>query len=91
MKKLILAISVIACAIACSNPQPERAAVPEKVSMSQESGILLEEGMLASTIDSICGMTVGNEPADTLTYDGKLLGFCSTGCKEAFLAERTSK
>lgn len=91
MKKIILAICVIACAIACSNPQPERAAVPEKVSMSQESGILLAEGMLVSTTDTMCGMSVGNEPADTLTYDGKLLGFCSTGCKEAFLAERNTK
>ncbi|MFZ7114806.1 MAG: YHS domain-containing protein [Bacteroidota bacterium] len=91
MKKLILSISVIASSIACSNPQPERAAVPDKVSMTQESGILLAEGLLVSTNDTMCGMSVGNEPADTVTYDGKLFGFCSTGCKDAFLAERSVK
>ncbi|MBK6398555.1 MAG: YHS domain-containing protein [Bacteroidetes bacterium] len=91
MKKLILTISVFSSIVACSNPQPERAAVPEKVSMSQESGILLAEGLLVSTNDTMCGMSVGNEPADTVTYDGKLFGFCSSGCKEAFLAERITK
>ena len=67
MKKLILTISVFSSIVACSNPQPERAAVPEKVSMSQESGILLAEGLLVSTNDTMCGMSVGNEPVDTVT------------------------
>ena len=87
MNKLIFAITVVASLAACSNPQPERAEVPDKVSMSQENGILLAEGLLVSAIDTMCGMSVGNMPADTLTYNGKLFGFCSTGCKDAFIAE----
>lgn len=32
-----------------------------------------------------CQMNFHRFPvADTLTYDGKLYGFCSEGCKEAF-------
>lgn len=91
MKNLILITAVIATSFACSSPKPEHADVPEKVSMTKESGIVLAEGLLVSTNDTICGMPIGNEPADTVTYDGKLFGFCSTGCKEAFLAERTTK
>ena len=87
MTKSIFAIVVGLSLSACSNPQPENAAVPDKVSMEQESSIKLAEGVLVSTNDTVCGMSVGNEPNDTVTVDGKLFGFCSTGCKESFLAE----
>ncbi len=91
MNKSLFAIVAFLSLSACSNPQPENAAVPDKVSMTQESSIKLAEGALVSTNDTVCGMSVGNEPNDTLTFDGKLLGFCSTGCKESFLAEHTVK
>ena len=91
MTKSIFAIVVGLSLSACSNPQPENAAVPDKVSMEQESSIKLAEGVLVSTNDSVCGMSVGNEPNDTVTVDGKLFGFCSTGCKESFLAEHSVK
>lgn len=91
MTKSIFALVVGLSFSACSNPQPENAAVPDKVSMEQESSIKLAEGVLVSTNDTVCGMSVGNEPNDTVTVDGKLFGFCSTGCKESFLAEHTVK
>ena len=91
MTKSIFAIVVGLSLSACSNPQPENAAVPDKVSMEQESSFKLAEGVLVSTNDTVCGMSVGNEPNDTVTVDGKLFGFCSTGCKESFLAEHSVK
>ncbi len=91
MKKTVLAIVVGLSFNGCSSPQPEHAAVPDKVSMTEESGIKLSEGLLVSNTDTVCGMSIGNEPGDTLTFDGKLLGFCSTGCKESFLAEHNVK
>ena len=91
MKKTIFVLAVCFSAIACSNSQPEHAEVPDKVAMKEESGIRLAEGVLVSTNDTICGMSVGTEPNDTLTFDGKLFGFCSTGCKESFLADHTVK
>ena len=91
MTKSIFAIVVGLTLSACSYPQPENAAVPDKVSMEQESSIKLAEGVLVSTNDTVCGMSVGNEPNDTVTVDGKLFGFCSTGCKESFLAEHSVK
>jgi len=91
MKKYLFIAASVTVLFACSNSKPEQAAVPDKVSMGNESSIKLEEGMLVSTNDTVCGMPIGNEPNDTVTYEGKLYGFCSTGCKESFLAEHTGK
>lgn len=89
MKKFLFAAVISVMIAACSNNQnqPEQKAVPEKVTMANESGIKLAEGMLASKVDSVCGMEVSNEPGDTATVDGKLYGFCSSGCKDSFIAE----
>jgi YHS domain-containing protein len=89
MKKFLLAagISVMIGACSSNQNQPEQKAVPEKVAMANESGIKLNDGMLVSKNDTVCGMEVGNEPGDTATVDGKLYGFCSSGCKDSFLAE----
>lgn len=46
---------------------------------------------LASPTDTICGMTVKSVCADTLTLNGKLYGFCSTGCKEMFIQQLQAK
>lgn len=35
--------------------------------------------------DPTCGMPVTAGISDTAHYDNKVLGFCSTGCKEEFL------
>ena len=35
--------------------------------------------------DPTCGMPVTAGISDTVHYDNKVLGFCSTGCKEEFL------
>ncbi len=38
----------------------------------------------ANTKDPICQMPVGAGVADTAHYDGKVFGFCSSGCKDEF-------
>lgn len=37
-----------------------------------------------NTKDFICGMPIAAGVADTVNYNGKVYGFCSTGCKAAF-------
>lgn len=37
-----------------------------------------------NTIDPICGMKTEGHVSDTIQYEGKIYGFCSTGCKEEF-------
>lgn len=91
--KLFLCCIGVVLLFACSNnkKQPDQLSVPEKVAMSDEAGITLTEGMLFSHTDTICGMDIGNEPEDTLTYHGKLFGFCSSGCKDDFITEHKDK
>lgn len=55
--------------------------------MGSSSGIVIDTAKLAMKIDPICEMPVTDKPGDTATYQGKLYGFCATGCKEAFLKE----
>ncbi|SMC50419.1 YHS domain-containing protein [Moheibacter sediminis] len=35
-------------------------------------------------IDPICEMETAGHVSDTIHYDGKIYGFCSSGCKEEF-------
>ena len=86
-------MAVVGVMAGCSGNknQPEQKAVPEKVAVADEPQIKLAEGMLVSKNDTMCGMEIGNEPGDTLTYDGKLFGFCSSGCKDAFKTQYVKK
>jgi YHS domain-containing protein len=34
--------------------------------------------------DPICEMTTADHLSDTIHYKGKIIGFCSKGCKETF-------
>ena len=52
---------------------------------SSGSGINITPDQLSDVIDPVCKMSMENRAiADTATYNGKLYGFCNTGCKEAF-------
>lgn len=91
--KLFLCCIVVVLLFACSNnkKQPDQLSVPEKVTMSNDASIILTEGILYTHTDTVCGMDIGNEPQDTLTYHGNLFGFCSSGCKDEFIAEHKNK
>lgn len=91
MYKLFISLALALSSFACSSPELKQIPVPDKVGMVAKGEIKLPEGALFSTNDTICGMAVGNQPADTLTYEGKLFGFCSEGCKNDFIAEHKLK
>lgn len=46
---------------------------------------VLKEINIDNTKDLVCGMSVSGAIADTVHLDGKVYGFCSKGCKEAFV------
>ncbi|NOX38574.1 MAG: YHS domain-containing protein [Calditrichaeota bacterium] len=48
--------------------------------------------MLATNMDPNCGMKLTTESIkDTAVYEGKLYGFCSSGCKESFKKDPQAK
>ena len=73
----------------CNNSQqPEQKAAPTtQMNEPADEGIKIDIATLASTDDLVCGMSVKDGVGDTATYNGKLYGFCSSGCKEDFLKE----
>jgi len=84
---LILAASVPMLMISCQSKHPEHKAAPGMESTSADGGIKIELASLALPDDPVCGMALSDGVADTVTYNGLLYGFCSTGCKEDFLKE----
>ena len=42
-----------------------------------------------NTNDLVCGMSLTAGIGDTAHYDGKVYGFCSTGCKDKFVKKPT--
>ncbi|WP_114790936.1 YHS domain-containing protein [Niabella yanshanensis] len=44
-----------------------------------------------SGIDTSCGMPLSAGVTDTMSYQGKIYGFCSPGCKQEFASQVISK
>lgn len=81
MKKMTTAILAFAILFAsCGSSGNQK--------MGNGKSIDISPDKLSVKIDPVCQMRIDQHPiADTATYQGKLYGFCSTGCKEAFVAE----
>ncbi len=81
MNKLFLLLSISSIVFAsCGQTVKTDKADKEKVK------IALTVDQLDVKIDPVCQMTKF-EVADTMTYQGKLYGFCNPGCKDDFKAD----
>lgn len=88
MKKII-SIVIIAAIFSCNQP---KSAMPEKkmetVAAAKDS---VENDLSKLTFavkkDLTCGMPTSAGVSDTVTYKGKLYGFCAKECKEDFLKD----
>jgi YHS domain-containing protein len=45
---------------------------------------ILTDVKVVNELDPVCKMTTSEHLKDTLMYEGKLYGFCSSNCKEEF-------
>ncbi len=81
MNKLFLLLTISSIVlVSCGQTVKTDKADKEKVK------ITLTVDQLDVKIDPVCQMTKF-EVADTMTYNGKLYGFCNPGCKDEFKAE----
>ncbi|MFT4156171.1 hypothetical protein [Parafilimonas sp.] len=88
MKKIIfmLCMAVAACNATTTNQETAFEAGPAKDSVKKDFSHIV----FATQKDTSCGMPLSAGVEDTLHFNGKVYGFCSTGCKNAF-AERLKK
>jgi YHS domain-containing protein len=79
---LFFVLALASCETNAPNEMSGTVPAPE----TKESDI--NSSILSDNMDHVCGMTVQTGSiADTTTYNGKVYGFCSTECKEAFVKE----
>ena len=66
----------------CSNLKSE----PKAAAPTPKKTMQIDIASLTTKVDPVCGMTLKQgEVGDTLTYQGKLYGFCGSGCKDDFV------
>lgn len=88
IKIIICVTSLISGLTSCNpDPKPEQKSAPITKTVIKEQGIKLEAGALSSNLDPVCGMSISESMEDTASFNGKLFGFCSSGCKVDFLKE----
>lgn len=86
----VIAVFVFLAAFALINCSGNQRSQQEGEGMQeqlQQAGISIDPAMLAVEKCLPCGMDLREHAImDTVTYEGKLYGFCSTADKEKFLA-----
>jgi YHS domain-containing protein len=90
MKNLykITLIAGIMSLVACGSSQQEQANTTADTSMAVQDSTVAPAytaEMVDNKKDPSCGMPVTAGISDTAHYDNKVLGFCSTECKNEFL------
>lgn len=90
MKKIILVSLTTILMAACG----EKTSTKSEPSMKDEHAAATpkEEAPLAAVKfdfdrDPVCGMPTSGGMGDSSRYNGKLYGFCCSGCKEDFVAD----
>lgn len=86
--KEILKISLVTLmsvfVFSCTNKEKTVIEI-NKVEDHMEEITGLKDVKVDNKFDPICEMTTAEHLSDTLHYHGKVIGFCSKGCKETFM------
>jgi YHS domain-containing protein len=70
---------------ACSNGANKTEAIAkDTMTVAKDTSNIFEHMLVDNVKDPSCGMPVTAGISDTAHYKDKLLGFCSTECKDAF-------
>jgi YHS domain-containing protein len=85
----LLAISFSVFLMACGNDAASKTETMDSTSTSTavDSTVSYDISLVDNKKDPTCGMPVTAGISDTAHYEGKVIGFCATGCKEEFLKD----
>jgi Uncharacterized conserved protein len=94
MKKLISIFAGIVLLAACNNHSPQTSKADSTVqtvgkdsSMPMSDSLKYTAAMVDNAKDPVCGMPVASEVGDTVHFNSKVIGFCSTECKDEFMKD----
>lgn len=82
--------SAVTCLVWSCGTTPEKKAEPvatDTTAMKNDTMSVFQHLLVDNRKDPACGMPVSAGIGDTAHYDGKVLGFCSKECKDAFKKE----
>lgn len=86
--KLSIAVAGLFSMTACASNQQEKATTTD-TAMTMQQDTTAAQAFTAAMVDNkkdpTCGMPVTAGISDTAHYENKVLGFCSTECKNEFL------
>ena len=86
--KLSIAVAGLFSMTACASNQQEKATTTDTAMTMQQDTTAVPvytAAMVDNKKDPTCGMPVTAGISDTAHYENKVLGFCSTECKNEFL------
>lgn len=90
-RSLVFIATVLFLTLSCKDAErkPEHRDVPADKMMQQDGHFIqIALNKLISSKDTICGMSLNDGVADTLQINNQIYGFCSKGCKEAFIRKQ---
>jgi YHS domain-containing protein len=88
MKTILFCLLACAILIAACNQQ-NKSANNETPATSHDEKAAFKNVKVDNSNDLVCGMPLTAGVGDTAHYNGKVYGFCSTGCKDKFVAKPT--
>jgi YHS domain-containing protein len=85
----VFLISVLITITGACNQQPQAVSSPAVLQQQDSIEKKFTAAMVDNRKDPNCGMPVTAGIEDTVHYNGKVYGFCSEQCKQAFLKNPT--
>ena len=84
-KAVSISLSTLSLFALSCHEQPQKASPSAMMQQKDSSAKKYTAAMVDNKTDPNCGMPVTAGIIDTVHYEGKVYGFCSDECKQAFL------
>ena len=85
MKQIILCGVIMLAFAACHSSAKQESALTGPTDEAKDSVKTYNVALLDNKKDPVCGMPAPAGMEDTIHVNGKVIGFCSKGCKDEYL------